>query len=105
MKTYSQVVLEKQVTTLQRNLKSYITKALKLKGIKTTGSSNKAIHVRFPMTTPEKEWKKYFADMGLSVSEYAVNIGLVLRERNSRKLKKAMHPLLLDIGKAKRFSI
>ena len=44
---------------------------------------------------------------GLSAPEYAVNIGLVLRETRYQKRKQqtGVIPLRLDIGRAKRFSI
>tara|TARA_R110000803_G_scaffold46198_9_gene97046 strand:- start:2426 stop:3736 length:1311 start_codon:yes stop_codon:yes gene_type:complete len=70
MKSFSKTLLEKKVVDLQKGLKSHIVKSLTRKGVKITASSSKPNHVRFPVVTSEKEWKKYFATMGLAVSDY-----------------------------------
>lgn len=71
MKTFKETLIERAAVNQQKELKKYITRVLKLKGIKITGSSRGVFHTRFALPMPEKDWKKFFAPFGLAVSDYS----------------------------------
>lgn len=58
MKSFKENLIERAIVKQQTELKKYITRVLKLKGIKITGSSRGVFHTRFALPTPEKEWQE-----------------------------------------------
>ena len=68
--SFKAFIITEDIKRNQKSLKAHVERALKLKGIKITGSGRGGLQTRFPLPIPEKEWPKYFAAIGVKVSDY-----------------------------------